>query len=216
MRRTARQAASGLHIRFMSNRSTDKAELRRHMRELRAEAAARDPDAGEALADIFPLKLLERFGPMTAGYVRIQDEIDPAPLLSRLAKAGAEICLPRIDEDGALSFRLWSEGEPLERGRFGLQEPSATAPEVTPTLVLTPCLALDVKGVRLGYGKGHYDRALARLRAEGRAFACALAYQVQIVDELPREAHDQTLDWAVTEQGSTPLFMMNALKAARA
>lgn len=186
----------------------DKTSLRHRMRTLRAEAAARDPDAAESLAKIFPMKLLERYGPFVAGYLAINEELDPGPLMKRLLKAGAETCLPRIEADGRLTWRQWAPGEPLERRPFGLSEPPADAPELVPTLVLTPLLAFDTMGNRLGYGKGHYDSALAQLRAHGRAFACALAYPAQQIDRVPAEPHDQPLDWAVTPIGSVPLFMM--------
>ena len=190
------------------NKVPEKARLRAEMRILREEAAARDPDAGERLADAFPMKLLERYGPDVAGYVAIGSEIDPEPLLQKLAMAGAELSLPRVDPDNTISFRRWSFGEPLEEGAFSLREPSGDAPLASPTLVLTPLLAFDRAGNRLGYGKGHYDRAITGLRQTGRVFACALAHGAQMLDELPAEAHDQPLDWAVTPDGSIPLFMM--------
>ena len=185
----------------------DKTELRHRMRTIRAEAAARDPDAAERLADIFPMKLLERYGPVVSGYIAINEELDPSHLLVRLARAGAEICLPRMEETG-ISWRLWSPGEPLDRRPFGLLEPPLDAPEVTPTLVLTPLLAFDTMGNRLGYGRGYYDKALEKLREKGRAFACAIAYAAQQIDKVPAQPHDQPLDWAVTPIGSVPLFMM--------
>ncbi|MBU2083280.1 MAG: 5-formyltetrahydrofolate cyclo-ligase [Alphaproteobacteria bacterium] len=191
----------------------DKTQLRHRMRTLRAEAAARDPDAAEKLADLFPMKLLERYGPVVAGYVAINEEIDPAPLMQRLSRAGAELCLPRIEDDGRMTWRLWSIGEPLERRPFGLSEPGVDAPEVNPTLILTPLLAFDAMGNRLGYGKGHYDQAIGTLRDAGRAFACALAYAAQQIDSVPSESHDQPLDWALTPIGSVPLFMMRNMKA---
>ncbi len=186
----------------------DKTELRHRMRTLRAEAAAREPDAPQRLAAAFPMRLLERYGPVVAAYAAINEEIDPLPLVERLMRAGAETCLPRMEPDGTISWRAWSPGEPLERRRFGLAEPPEDAPEVTPTLVLTPLLAFDDRGNRLGYGRGYYDRALARLRQAGRAFACALAFDAQRIDAVPVEAHDQPLDWAVTPSGSIPLFLM--------
>jgi 5-formyltetrahydrofolate cyclo-ligase len=185
----------------------EKIHLRHRMRTLRAEAAARDPDAAEKLASVFPMKLLERYGPVVSSYVPINEELDPMPLIERLERAGAEICLPRLTPAG-ISWRLWSPGEPLERRGFGLLEPPEDAPEATPTLVLTPLLAYDLSGNRLGYGRGHYDQALAALRARGRAFACALAYAAQQIDRVPAEAHDEPLDWAVTPEGSVPLFML--------
>lgn len=192
---------------------SDKQALRIQMKELRAEAAARDPDAGETLAEIFPMKLLERYGPEVAGYMPIGAEIDPRPLMQRLEKSGAELSLPRVEADNSMTYRRWSSGEPLERGPFGLDQPGASAPEVTPTLILTPLLAFDDLGNRLGYGQGHYDRALTELRREGRAFACALAFHVQMIDAIPSEPHDQPLDWAITEAGSVPLFMMRNMRA---
>ena len=184
------------------------------MRTIRAEAAARDPDAAERLAELFPMKLLERYGPVISGYVAINEELDPMPLMKRLADSGAELCLPRMTERG-ISWRLWSFGEPLERRPFGLSEPPEDAPEAEPTLILTPLLAFDAKGNRLGYGKGHYDSALAALRAEGRAFACALAYPAQQIDTVPSEPHEQPLDWAMTPIGSVPLFMMRNMAALK-
>lgn len=195
---------------------TDKAALRDQMKTLRAELHARDPDAGETLADKFPMKLLERYGPEVAGYIAIGAEVDALPVMTRLEKAGAELSLPRVEAGGTLTFRRWSPGEPLVEARFGLLEPCDSAPEVTPTLVLTPVLAFDGIGNRLGYGKGHYDRSLERLRADGRAFACALAFHGQMLETVPSEPHDQPLDWAVTEAGSVPLFMMRNMKAISA
>ena len=195
---------------------TDKDALRAEMKELREELAAREPDAGEALAEKFPMRLLERYGPEVAGYMAIGSEVDALPLMKKLEKSGAELSLPRVESDGSMTYRRWSPGEPLERRAFGLSEPCASAPEVWPTLILTPLLAFDQMGNRLGYGKGHYDRALTRLRSAGRAFACALAYHGQLVDAVPAEPHDQPLDWAVTPDGSFPLFMMRNMGAISA
>src|SRR5262245_34691480 len=145
------------------------------MKEIRSEAAARDPDAAERLAARFPIKLYERYGPVVAGYLAVRDELDPAPLLSRLARLGARIVLPRVETDGALTFRDAAHVT-LEKGPFGLTQPSAIAEIVRPNLVLTPLLAFDARGRRLGYGKGHYDRAISALRSTGRVFYLGLAY----------------------------------------
>ena len=192
----------------------NKDNLRTELRDLRAELAARDPDAGDKLADKFPMKLLERYGPVVAGYLPIRDEIDPRPLMQRLEDAGAELCLPRVNDDGVrMTYRRWSIGDPTEDRPFGLQEPAATAPLAQPTLILVPLLGFDQAGHRLGYGKGHYDRAIESLREQGRVFACAIAFHGQMIEHIPSEPHDQLLDWAMTEVGSVPLFMMRAMKS---
>lgn len=184
--------------RFLSELSEQKAILRGHMLELRAEAAARDPDAGEKLAARFPIKLFERYGPVVAGYIAIGDEIDPAPLLARLQSKGATIVLPRIETGGRMTFR---EADPKwhEAAAFGLTQPSADAPELRPSLVLAPLLAFDARGTRLGYGKGYYDRTLAALGK--KPLLVGYAFSAQELDFIPRLAHDLPLDILVTETG---------------
>jgi 5-formyltetrahydrofolate cyclo-ligase len=201
-------AAGPEHV--LSELSEQKAILRGHMLELRSEAAARDPDAGEKLAARFPIKLFDRYGPVVAGYIAIGDEIDPAPLLARLQSKGATIVLPRIETGGRMTFR---EADPKwhEAAVFGLTQPSAEAPEMRPSLVLAPLLAFDARGTRLGYGKGYYDRAIASLRSEGRVFYLGLAYPAQQADVVPADRHDIPLDWVETSQNSMPLFLGRAM-----
>lgn len=177
------------------------------MKALREELSARDPDAGETLAERFPMRLFERYGPVVSAYHPISAEIDTRPLIEKLRSAGAQIALPRV-EGGEIVFRSWVKNAALEDGLFGVKQPRADAEILRPTLVLMPLLAFDRMGNRLGYGGGYFDRALSGLRASGRAFACALAFNGQHVDSLPADEHDQPLDWAVTEAGNFPIFMM--------
>jgi 5-formyltetrahydrofolate cyclo-ligase len=180
------------------------------MKEIRTEAAARDPDAAEKLAARFPIKLFERYGPVVSGYVAINDELDPGPLLARLAGHGARIVLPRIESDGSMTFRDAGDAI-LEQGPFDLQQPPATAEIVRPNLVLAPLLAFDARGRRLGYGKGHYDRAISLLRSTGRVFYLGLAYAQQQADAVPIDKHDLLLDWVETPLNSVPLFLGRAV-----
>jgi 5-formyltetrahydrofolate cyclo-ligase len=185
-----------------------KAILRGHMNEIRSEAAARDPDAAERLAARFPIKLFRRYGPVVSGYSAIGEELDPAPLLERLKAEGATIVLPRVEPSGQLTFR---RPEKMEKGPFGLSQPSPAAEELRPNLMLAPLLAFDLRGRRLGYGKGYYDRAVAQLRATGRIFYLGLAYAQQQADVVPHEPHDALLDWVETPLHSVPLFLGRAL-----
>ena len=186
-----------------------KAILGGHMMEIRTEAAARDPDAADRLAARFPMKLFDRYGPVVSGYLAIGDELDPAPLLARLAASGARIVLPRVESDGAMTFRDATRVT-LEKGPFGLTQPSAAAEIVRPNLVLTPLLAFDARGRRLGYGKGHYDRAIAALRSTVRVFYLWIAYAQQQADVIPVDRHDLLLDWVETPLNSVPLFLGRA------
>ncbi len=104
-------------------------------------------------------------GAVVAGYSPIRSELDPAPLMRKLAEQGAQLALPCITARGqSLRFRLWHPGERLLPGPLGILEPSPAAAEIIPDIVLVPLAAFDRAGHRIGYGAGHYDRTLAQLR----------------------------------------------------
>ena len=179
----------------------EKSALRVELTARRAAAAAADPAAGDRLAAMFPRALVPPPGAVVSGYVRFRDEIDPAPLLARLAGAGCALALPRTPPrraEGGLSFHRWTPGDPLVRSVFGVLEPAPDRPTVAPDLVLTPLLGFDRAGRRLGYGKGHYDRTLAALRAVKPVIVVGLAYAAQEVAAIPEAANDERLDWIVT------------------
>ena len=185
-----------------------KAQLRAEAAARRAEAQAADPHAGERLVEAFPDALTPARGAVVAGYWPFRSEIDPRPLMRRLAESGARLALPVTPAKGAnlpLSFRLWDETHTLTPGHFAVQEPPAHAETVEPDLVLVPLLAYDAAGHRLGYGAGHYDRTLARLRTVKPVTALGLAYAVQAVSRLVTGPHDQKLDGIITERGYSPV-----------
>ncbi|MBQ1542961.1 MAG: 5-formyltetrahydrofolate cyclo-ligase [Caulobacteraceae bacterium] len=180
-----------------------KAVLRLEMQALRAGLAAAAPRAGELAAARLPVALLGRFA-VVAGYHPFRSEIDPAPALRRLAEAGAAIALPVTPprgSDAPLSFHRWSPEAGLSRGGFGVLEPSPRAETLEPDLVVTPLLAFDRAGARLGYGQGHFDRTLEALRARRPVFVLGLAFAGQEVARVPAEPHDQHLDAILTETG---------------
>jgi 5-formyltetrahydrofolate cyclo-ligase len=180
--------------------TADKNALRATLRRQRRSLAATAPDAAERAAAALPDDLLGRFA-IVAGYHALGAELDPGPLLRRLAAAGAAIALPAATPDAPLTFRLVRPGEAPQPDAFGIPSPPPTAPEVSPDLIVAPVLAFDVQGRRLGQGGGHYDRTLQALRAARSVWVIGLAYAGQQVDDLPAEAHDQPLDAVLTETG---------------
>lgn len=180
---------------------------------LRADLAARradvtDPDAGARLAARFPDALVPPTGAVVSAFLRFRSEIDPAPLMARLAAAGAHLALPRTPprmSAGGLVFHAWRPGDPLVRSAFGVLEPSQDAPVVEPDIVLTPLLGFDRAGGRIGYGRGHYDRTLAALRQRRPIVAVGLAFAAQEVGAIPMEPTDQRLDWIVTPDFAIPV-----------
>jgi 5-formyltetrahydrofolate cyclo-ligase len=139
-------------------------------------------------------------GAVIAGYSPIRSEIDPAPLMRKLAEQGAQLALPAITARGqSLKFRLWHPGERLLPGPLGILEPSPAAAEITPDIVLVPLAAFDGVGHRIGYGAGHYDRTLAQLRKSRAVTAIGLAFAAQEVEAVPALQHDVALDYVLTE-----------------
>ena len=178
-----------------------KDDLRRTMRGRRRDLAALAPDAAERAAAQLPLEALPPFA-VAAGYHAVGAELSPWPTLRRLQAAGARIVMPAAPAPRApLLFRAFEEGQPLEPDAARIPSPTASAPALTPDLVIAPLIAFDREGYRLGQGGGYYDRTLAALRAGGRLFVIGLAYAGQEVDRIPRGAHDQPLDAILTESG---------------
>ena len=174
--------------------------LRRQLRRLRLELAAARPDAGEAAARHLQdaaLPPLRAF----AAYLAAGGEIDPGPLALRLAALGADTLLPHVTGEGRMRFLSAPPGGRLAPDASGLPAPPQDAEEKRPDLVITPLLAFDRFGGRLGQGGGHYDRALAELRRTGPVFVLGLAFAGQEVDRLDLEPHDQPLDAVLTEAG---------------
>jgi 5-formyltetrahydrofolate cyclo-ligase len=180
--------------------SSSKADLRA------AALAARDAlssEHGAAAAQAIatrglPIEIAR--GAVVAGYSPIRGEIDPAPLMRRLAAQGARLALPAIASRGqSLRFRAWSPDDRLMRGPLGILEPSPAAAEIIPDVVLVPLAAFDRLGHRIGYGAGHYDRTLAQLRKSRGIMAIGLAFAAQQVKAVPALQHDVALDYVLTE-----------------
>lgn len=183
--------------------SPSKAELRSAAL-LRRKALADDvrSTAAAALAAAEPPFAVAP-GLVVAGYVPIRGELDPLPLMQALAARGAALALPVVmGPDRPLTFRAWRDGDRLDRSPLGIREPQAGAAEVTPDIVLVPLAAFDAAGHRIGYGAGHYDRTLQRLRAGRPVVAAGVAFAVQEIAEVPAAAHDVVLDYVLTERGA--------------
>jgi 5-formyltetrahydrofolate cyclo-ligase len=159
--------------------------------ELRDEAARRITDTALALPE---LKALDTIG----AYWPIRSEVDPRPLMAALVARGQEVALSQVIHPH-LSFRLWKPGDPLIKGGFGVHEPGPDAPEIYPRALLVPLAAFDRRGGRIGYGQGHFDRAIATLEQQHPVLTIGLAYAVQEIDAVPLEPHDRLLDIVITE-----------------
>jgi len=185
-----------------STREKDsKAALRR---EAMARRDALPPDARQAAAEAiaarpFPLAIAP--GTIVSGFMQLKSEINPLPLMRKLAGQGARLALPVVAGRGKpLVMREWNFGEPLATGVWGIREPKPEAAVVEPDILLVPLLAFDRAGHRIGYGAGYYDLTLAQLRARKPIIAVGLAFAAQEVPAVPATLRDARLDLVLTER----------------
>ncbi|MBI5321578.1 5-formyltetrahydrofolate cyclo-ligase [Bradyrhizobium sp.] len=140
-------------------------------------------------------------GAVVSGYSPIRNELDPAPLMLKLALAGARLALPVVNARGkSLTFRAWSPSDRLVLGSLGIPEPSPAAAELIPDIMLVPLAAFDRAGHRIGYGAGHYDHTFAHLRKSHHVTSVGLAFSVQEIPSIPALSHDVALDFVLTEK----------------
>ncbi len=178
-----------------------KAALRRDAIVLRdaLPADARKGAAEAIAARKFPLPIAP--SAFISGFMPLKSEVNPLPLMQRLAEAGARLALPAIAGRGKpLIMRAWEFSAPLDRGQWGIREPKAEAPEVEPDILLVPLLAFDRAGYRLGYGAGYYDMTIYRLRALKPVTAVGIAFAAQEVPKIPTTPRDERLDLVLTER----------------
>jgi 5-formyltetrahydrofolate cyclo-ligase len=140
-------------------------------------------------------------GTVVSGYSPIRNEIDPTPLMQKLAAQGARLALPAVTARGqSLIFRAWSVGDRLMLGSLGIPEPSPAAAELVPDIMLVPLAAFDAAGHRIGYGAGHYDFTFAHLRKAKAVMGIGIAFAAQQIDTVPALSHDVPLDYVLTEK----------------
>jgi 5-formyltetrahydrofolate cyclo-ligase len=156
-----------------------------------------------ALAQQFLAQVPVAQDAVVSSYWAIGDEADPQFLESELRRRGHRIVMPRVaGRNQPLDFHMWEAGSKLVRGGFGLSEPSRDWLKLNPDVLIVPMLAFDGAGYRVGYGAGYYDRTIRALRAVKSIIAVGFAFAVQEFSELPHLAHDERLDWIVTENGT--------------
>lgn len=136
---------------------------------------------------------------VVGGYAPLGSEISPLPAMEEARAVGAIVAFPAFDHP-ARPFRFRA-GDPLQAGPFGMMQPKRSAPVVEPGVILVPLIATDARGIRLGRGKGHYDRALVRLKKSGaRLIGVGWAMQ-RLTEFIPTEDWDVPLDAFVSPAG---------------
>lgn len=176
-----------------------KRELRKSVRALRDALPAKERiRLGERVAErLFAVPRFARAHTVMT-FCSFGSEVPTEAIIRRLAGEGRRVGLPLVLGID-MEARSYVPGDPMRAATFGALEPAAGAriPEEEFDAVVVPGLAFDRRGFRTGYGGGHFDRFLSRIR--GDALTVGICFGVQLVDELPVEPHDVPVHWVVTE-----------------
>ncbi|MEQ8205326.1 MAG: 5-formyltetrahydrofolate cyclo-ligase [Woeseia sp.] len=137
--------------------------------------------------------------PLIAVYWPIRGEPDLRNWYSQVAGRGWRLALPAvIERNSALCFRGWRPGESLQPDLLNIPAP-AEAPEVLPTVIITPFVGYDREGYRLGNGGGYYDRSLPAMARLPRLIA--VGHQFGALRSIYPQPHDIPMNAVVTERG---------------
>lgn len=139
-------------------------------------------------------------------YASLAGEVQTREAIEMSLKSGKKVFLPKVHRDGLLIFEIRSYEEDTAPGAFHVAEPrEGRAVETEPgclELAIVPGVAFDLRGGRLGFGKGYYDRLLGCL--SGKIPLVGLAFEFQVLDHVPRGRGDVPMDFIVTEKRIIP------------
>jgi|SRR5665213_4202370 len=162
-------------------------------------AAERQAAAATIAARALPVDV--KPGTIVSGFMPLKSEINPLPLLRRLAGAGVQLALPCIAGRGKpLIMRAWNFGDEFKAGQWGIREPLPEAAEVAPDILIVPLACFDRAGHRIGFGAGYYDMTIHALRAKKNIIAIGIAFAAQEIPTVPATERDERLDFVLTEK----------------
>jgi 5-formyltetrahydrofolate cyclo-ligase len=176
-----------------------KSALRKQMRAVRGALpeSACDARSEEIASRVLTLPELDTATTVLA-FASIRNEARTRPIIEAMHRAGKRVALPRVSENELVLHVVESDTDLVE-GAFSVPEPPKDAPRIEPSAVqfaLIPALAVDQRGYRIGYGGGYYDKLLPSLDS---ACACAIAYDFQLIAEVPNLPFDVAVDLIVTD-----------------
>ena len=187
----------------------EKKAMRERLSRKRKELSEQQRKAWSEAASACAAALVERLeAEAFMVYTSFREELDLSGLAEWGWSTGRRVIAPRCEpSDRSVKLYILTDWSQLMRGAYGIMEPDpAKAIELEsgefPKLVFVPGLAFDLAGGRLGYGGGYYDRfaELAQKHVEPEVIKWyGVAFEAQLIDKVPTEAHDLSMDGIVTE-----------------
>jgi 5-formyltetrahydrofolate cyclo-ligase len=172
-------------------------------KKIRAELVKKTEEKRKSDSEKLCAKLKEQSFFQTAAtvlfFAPLPNETDVWPLLEESLAAGKTVALPRFDSarKNYSACHVQHLRMQIVSGQFGIREPDPDCIEIPShqlDLVLVPGVAFDLHGRRLGRGKGFYDRLLT----EVRGMKCGVAFDEQVLNEIPKESHDIHMNFILT------------------
>lgn len=134
-------------------------------------------------------------------YLPIPGEVDTAHLALTAFQQAKTVLVPKVDwtQRHMISVTYRSLDDEMIEDKYGVRVPAAGEPWPVEDIdfVIVPALGYDLRGHRLGRGGGFYDRFIGQPKM--RATTCGIAFEVQVVEQLPIDDHDQPIDMLVTD-----------------
>lgn len=132
-------------------------------------------------------------------YASFRSEVETLGMIADALRDGKRVMVPKVEASGLTVSEINGLGE-LSKGYMGIPEPSGDKAGAIgdADLIVLPGAAFDESGNRLGYGRGYYDKLLSGTK--GKVPLIALAFDVQVTESVPSEAHDIKVDAIVTEK----------------
>jgi 5-formyltetrahydrofolate cyclo-ligase len=135
-------------------------------------------------------------------FMSIRSEISTNQLNAKILDMKKKLAFPSIEKNSeTLIFKKTNSLKNFKLGKFNIPEPKNDNKEIIPQLFFVPCLGFDLKGYRIGYGGGFYDKTFEKLKKLNLSFnTVGFAYDDQKQNELPIEKFDYKLDFVLTEK----------------
>ncbi|PPG52311.1 5-formyltetrahydrofolate cyclo-ligase [Rathayibacter sp. AY2B3] len=185
----------------------EKRALRAELRERRRTqtSTAREQAAEQITAHL--IELATRVGARSlACYLSAADEPSTRPFLGWAESHGIRVLFPISRQDGLLDWAV-GDGHTETQGLFGMPEPvgQLLGPIAINDvdLIVVPAATVDRQGMRMGWGRGYFDKTLGSMEKCPPVYA--VVFDSELVDRVPSEVHDQAVDGVVTPSGIVDL-----------